>query len=61
MRLLTDVCPDCDNRSAAVPLSVEGGAPGSLRAAYRCARGHRWACWWDAESAGLLAGAGAAS
>lgn len=57
MRLLTDVCPDCHNRSAAVPLSIAGDVNGSLRAAYRCARGHQWTCWWDAESAGLLAGA----
>jgi hypothetical protein len=61
MGLLTDVCPYCDNRSAAAPLSIAGDANGSLRAAYRCTRGHQWTCWWDAESAGLPAGAGAAS
>lgn len=53
MELLTDVCPGCDNRFTAIPLSVEGDAHGSLRAAYRCGRGHQWTCWWDAESSGL--------
>jgi len=56
MGLLADVCPDCASRTAAAPLSVAGDVNGSLRAAYRCARGHQWTCWWDAESAGLLAG-----
>lgn len=52
---LADACPDCfpGDAPAALPVNVAADGTGSLRASYECtACGQRWACWWDAESAG---------
>jgi hypothetical protein len=51
---LADCCQECDPFDpAVVPLTVTSypGHPDSLRASYRCPRGHEWHCGWDAAAA----------
>lgn len=51
--VLGDACPGCDpaEHPASLPVTVEPDANDSLRAEYRCPRGHTWKTWWDRQSA----------